>query len=191
MTCDRRDDSFFNNEAHSFSYLKMSFRTHTFRQLGRGFPIIHTQILGQRPLLIPVQRPTPTPLFLRIFQATSLAFQTRKVYVLLTALSSPPPLSLWRAKFTYEMFLRSKRVQPKKTNGKGGRKVISSSLTSWFRNQVRVDSLGQHLRINRTPIPEILLLGTDKRIIQPLPFMRTYLNNQGIQLDVMDTASPM
>ena len=188
MTCDRRDEivMFFNNEVHSFSSLKMSFRTHTFRQLGRGFPIIRAQILGRRPLLIPVQRPTPTPLFLRIFQATS-----RVVYVLLTALSSPPHLSLWRDKFTYEMFLRSKRVQPKKTNGKGGRKVILRPLTLWFRNQVRIDSLGQHLRINRTPIPEILLLGTDKRTVQPLPFMRTYLNNQGIQLDVMDTVSPM
>ena len=71
-----------------------------------------------------------------------------------------------------------------------GRSFLSS-LTLWFRNQVRVDSLGQHLRINRTPIPEILLLGTGKRIVRPLPFMRTYLNNQGIQLDDMDTVSPM
>lgn len=37
------------------------------------------------------------------------------------------------------------------------------------------------------PKPEILLLGTGKRIVQPPSFMRTYLNDRGIQLDVMDT----
>ena len=56
---------------------------------------------------------------------------------------------------------------------------------------MRVDSLGQLLRTNRIPIPETLLLGTGKRIVQPPPFIGTYLNNQGAQLDVTDTVSPM
>ncbi|THU91911.1 DUF498-domain-containing protein [Dendrothele bispora CBS 962.96] len=37
------------------------------------------------------------------------------------------------------------------------------------------------------PKPEILLLGTGKSISQPPPFIREYLNQMGIQLDVMDT----
>ncbi|KAF6748961.1 NADH dehydrogenase 1 alpha subcomplex assembly factor 3, partial [Ephemerocybe angulata] len=37
------------------------------------------------------------------------------------------------------------------------------------------------------PTPEILLLGTGKRILQPPPFVRKYLNERGIQLDVLDT----
>ncbi|KAF8889895.1 DUF498-domain-containing protein [Infundibulicybe gibba] len=36
------------------------------------------------------------------------------------------------------------------------------------------------------PRPEILLLGTGKRIFQPPAFLRPYLNSLGIQLDVMD-----
>jgi len=193
----------------------MSLRTYTFRQLGRdlALPTFHcTQVLGQRPLL-PIQTPTP---LLRTFQTTSRTSDCSFTNLLADA-GNPPPDQVpsisdeegirlvnglvlsaasifWRDKFTHGMFLRPKRVRgirPKKTNGKGGRKVISSSLTLWFRNLVRVDSLGQLPRTNKTPIPEILLLGTGKRIVQPPPFMRTYLNNRGIQLDVMDTVSPM
>ena len=36
---------------------------------------------------------------------------------------------------------------------------------------------------------EIMLLGTGKRILQPPPFIRKYLNERGIQLDVLDTVS--
>ena len=34
-----------------------------------------------------------------------------------------------------------------------------------------------------------MLLGTGKRILQPPPFIRKYLNDRGIQLDVLDTVS--
>ncbi|KAH6914601.1 NADH dehydrogenase 1 alpha subcomplex assembly factor 3 [Coprinopsis sp. MPI-PUGE-AT-0042] len=37
------------------------------------------------------------------------------------------------------------------------------------------------------PAPEILLFGTGKRIMQPPLFLRGYLNQRGIQLDVLDT----
>ncbi|KAG5648710.1 hypothetical protein DXG03_000057 [Asterophora parasitica] len=37
------------------------------------------------------------------------------------------------------------------------------------------------------PKPEILLLGTGKAIAQVPPFLRTYLNQLGIQVDIMDT----
>ena len=189
----RRDCQVFQQRSPLVQLLEDVFScTHVPTTTRSGFP--NHPYSNPRATASPHTRPkanSNTPLSAKIFQATSQAFQTRNVYILLTALSSPLHLSLCRDKFTYEMFLRSKQVQLKKTNGKGGRKVILSSLTLWFRNQVHIDSLGQHLHINRTPIPEILLLGTDKRIIQPLPFMRTYLNNQGIQLDVMDTASPM
>ncbi|KAF5369603.1 hypothetical protein D9757_010469 [Collybiopsis confluens] len=37
------------------------------------------------------------------------------------------------------------------------------------------------------PKPEILLLGTGKTIFRPPSFVREYLNDLGIQLDVMDT----
>ncbi|KAF8806146.1 hypothetical protein BYT27DRAFT_7191451 [Phlegmacium glaucopus] len=38
-----------------------------------------------------------------------------------------------------------------------------------------------------SPRPEILLLGTGKKLIQPPSFLRAYLGTLGIQLDVMDT----
>jgi NADH dehydrogenase [ubiquinone] 1 alpha subcomplex assembly factor 3 len=38
-----------------------------------------------------------------------------------------------------------------------------------------------------TPRPEMLLLGTGKTLVQPPPFLRSYLSSLGIQLDVMDT----
>ncbi|TFK29030.1 DUF498-domain-containing protein [Coprinopsis marcescibilis] len=37
------------------------------------------------------------------------------------------------------------------------------------------------------PAPEILLFGTGKRIMQPPAFLRAYLNQRGIQLDILDT----
>ncbi|EAU82712.1 hypothetical protein CC1G_08869, partial [Coprinopsis cinerea okayama7 len=37
------------------------------------------------------------------------------------------------------------------------------------------------------PAPEILLFGTGKRILPPPPFLRTYLNQKGVQLDIVDT----
>lgn len=37
------------------------------------------------------------------------------------------------------------------------------------------------------PKPEILLLGTGKTISRTPPFLRKYLNQMGIQVDVMDT----
>jgi NADH dehydrogenase [ubiquinone] 1 alpha subcomplex assembly factor 3 len=67
----------------------MSLRTHTFRQLGRGFPTFHcTQILGQRPLL-----PTPTRLFLRTFQTTSRT-SDRSFTNLLADADNPPPVQV-------------------------------------------------------------------------------------------------
>ena len=78
------------NEAHSFSYLKMPFRTHTCRQLVWGFPVFHcTQTLGEWPLLIPLQRPTPTPLFVRTFQTTSRT-SDRSFTKLLIDANNPP-----------------------------------------------------------------------------------------------------
>ena len=68
----------------------MSFRTHTFRQLGRGFPIFHST---QNPLLILVQRPTPTPLFLRTFQTTSRT-SNHSFTNLLTDADNPPPVQV-------------------------------------------------------------------------------------------------
>lgn len=38
-----------------------------------------------------------------------------------------------------------------------------------------------------TPRPEILLLGTGRKLIRPPPFIQAYLGRLGIQLDVMDT----
>jgi len=38
-----------------------------------------------------------------------------------------------------------------------------------------------------TPRPEILLLGTGRKLIQLPPFIQAYLGTLGIQLDVMDT----
>jgi len=38
-----------------------------------------------------------------------------------------------------------------------------------------------------TPRPEILLLGTGRKLIQRPPFLKPYLAALGIQLDVMDT----
>jgi len=37
------------------------------------------------------------------------------------------------------------------------------------------------------PKPEILILGTGKRVLHPPAHIRAYLNGLGIQLDVMDT----
>ncbi|KXN89506.1 NADH dehydrogenase [ubiquinone] 1 alpha subcomplex assembly factor 3 [Leucoagaricus sp. SymC.cos] len=37
------------------------------------------------------------------------------------------------------------------------------------------------------PRPEILVLGTGRTSVQPPPSIRSYLNNLGIQVDVMDT----
>ncbi|RDB20158.1 NADH dehydrogenase [ubiquinone] 1 alpha subcomplex assembly factor 3 [Hypsizygus marmoreus] len=47
----------------------------------------------------------------------------------------------------------------------------------------------EHFEIFETiiPKPEILLLGTGKTIAQAPPSLRTYLNQLGIQVDVMDT----
>ncbi|KAF8231376.1 DUF498-domain-containing protein [Tricholoma matsutake] len=47
----------------------------------------------------------------------------------------------------------------------------------------------EHLEIFDTvlPKPEILLLGTGKTTIQAPPWLRTYMNQLGIQVDVMDT----
>ncbi|GLB34212.1 putative DUF498-domain-containing protein [Lyophyllum shimeji] len=47
----------------------------------------------------------------------------------------------------------------------------------------------EHFEIFETvvPKPEILLLGTGKTISQAPPFLRKYLNQLGIQVDVMDT----
>ncbi|KAF9461999.1 DUF498-domain-containing protein [Collybia nuda] len=47
----------------------------------------------------------------------------------------------------------------------------------------------EHFEIFETvvPKPEILLLGTGRRISQAPPALRTYLNQLGIQVDVMDT----
>jgi len=47
----------------------------------------------------------------------------------------------------------------------------------------------EHLEVFEVvvPRPEILLLGTGERISMPPPFIRTYLNTLGIQLDIMDT----
>ena len=81
-------------QAHSFSYSKTFFCTHAFRQLSWGFPIFHcTQILGQRPFLIPVQRPTPAPLFLQTFQTTSRT-SNRSFTSLLADADNPPPVQV-------------------------------------------------------------------------------------------------
>ncbi|KAI0082525.1 DUF498-domain-containing protein [Panus rudis PR-1116 ss-1] len=37
------------------------------------------------------------------------------------------------------------------------------------------------------PKPELLLLGTGKKIVQPPPHLRQYLSKIGVQIDVMDT----
>lgn len=72
----------------------MSLRTQIFRQLGRGFPIFHcTQILRQRPILLPVQTPTPTPLFLRTFQTTSRTSDHSFTNLLADA-DNPPPVQV-------------------------------------------------------------------------------------------------
>ena len=120
-----------------------SYSNPTSRATASSYP---SKVQRQRPSFCEPSRPPLEPLIAHsltcsqtqtiLLQFRCPAFQTSKVSVLLTALSFPPPLSSWRVKFTYGMFLCSKRVKgirPEKTNGKGGRKVISSSLTLWFR----------------------------------------------------------
>jgi hypothetical protein len=67
---------------------------------------------------------------------------------------------------------------------------ISSSSTQLFLHQARSSSLLLH-RTTELSLAEIMLLGTGKRILQPPPFIRKYLNERGIQLDVLDTVSTL
>ena len=117
----------------------MWFRTHTFRLPSYSNPTSRATASSypskakgqrQRPSFCEPSRPPLEPLIAHsltcsqtqtiLLQFRCPAFQTSKVSVLLTALSFPPPLSSWRVKFTYGMFLCSKRVKgirPEKTNG--------------------------------------------------------------------------
>ncbi|EIN10836.1 DUF498-domain-containing protein [Punctularia strigosozonata HHB-11173 SS5] len=57
---------------------------------------------------------------------------------------------------------------------------IPQDLTKWTRERFEVFDIV-------VPKPEILLIGTGKTVAMPPPAIRQYLNEIGIQIDVMDT----
>lgn len=161
----------------------MSPRTRTFRQLGRGFSIFHcTQIIGEWPLLIRVQMPTPMPFFLRTFQTTSRT-SDRSFTNLLADADNPPPVQVSSISdkegirladglvlSAASIFLEGQVYLwdvPSPKTGEGDR-TEKDQWKGWTEDHFELFDVV-------VPKPEILLLGTGKRIVQPPPFMRTYL----------------